>query len=143
MPKCTWKIFRKTCRNHSKNGPKTDGNRVQNGPGGSREVQNRQKLGSRGPGPGGVPGGSKAFPETQHESKKQTKKTGDGLRADFGRFLGDFLSILERFWVRGGQKAGLKRYRFSGTKKSRIPIKFSSKFESKKEHDFDTFQYTL
>ena len=53
----------KNMQNHSKNGPKTDGNRVQNGPGGSREVQNRQKFGSRGPGESrGDPGGLQGVP---------------------------------------------------------------------------------
>ena len=64
--------------------------------------------------------------------KQEQKKTEDGLRGDFGRFLVDFGAFSG---VPGGQKAGLKRDRFSGSEKSRILTKFPSEFESKKNTD--------
>ena len=134
------KNMQKSLQIWSKNGRESGPKRSRGVPGGPKSSKIRF------PGPWGVQGGSRGAPRRSRRhnmSQKSKKKTGDSLRADFGRFLGDFWSILERFWGPGGQKAGLKRYRFSGTKKSRIFTKFSSKFESKKEHDFDTFQYTL
>ena len=109
---------------------------------GSRGVQNRQKLGSGDPeGVQGGPGGVQGAPgDTKWIKGANQKKTGDPSGGDFGRFWFDFGVFVG---VPGGPKWGLKRCRFSGSENSRIFIKFSSKSESKKGHNLNTFEYTL
>ena len=134
LPKNMQKSFQKWSKNGRESGPK----RSRGVPGGPKSSKIRF------PGPWGVQGGSRGAPRRSRRhnmsQKSKKKKQGTASGPNFGRFLFDF----GVFWgVPGGPKWGLKRCRFSGSENSRIFIKFSSKSESKKGHNLNTFEYTL
>ena len=109
--------------------PKSFRSGVPGGPGGSEIVKNWVRGALRGS--RGVPGGSKALPETQNGSKEPRKKK---LGTPPGAIFGDFCSILGCFLGSRGVQNGVQNgVGFQGPKIVEFSLNFHQNPSPKKD----------